>query len=130
MIAIDTNVLVRWVRHDPVAPEQSALAQAALAEASGVHLNVVVLVEALWVLGARYRVDRAGLVRFVRALLAHSHVSIERRDVVAAALDAYERGGPGFSDHVIGRLNAGAGARTTLTFDKRAARADDFTLLA
>jgi hypothetical protein len=48
---------------------------------------------------------------------------------VADAVDACERGGPGPSDHVIGLADARAGVRTTLTFDKRAAGGEGFTLL-
>jgi predicted nucleic-acid-binding protein len=57
-------------------------------------------------------------------------VQVAQRDQVAAALQSFETGGAGFTDHLIAALNRSAGCSTTLTFDKSAARSPEFTLLA
>ena len=80
-------------------------------------------------LSRRYRLDRPRVVRFIRALLDSDVVILGEADAVEDALAAYEAGGPGFADHLIGHLNARAGCSTTLTFDKAAARTDHFTAI-
>ena len=129
MIGLDTNVLLRWLRRDAAASAQSDLATRAVEGAGDIHVNLVALVEAVWVLGHVYKVRRAALGRIVLTLLEHSRVSVERSDLVADVLPAYLSGNADLSDHLIGAINARAGCATTLTFDKAAARGDDFTLL-
>jgi predicted nucleic-acid-binding protein len=128
LIGIDANVVVRLLADDD--PVQGEAAERALDGAEGlVRVDPVVLAEVGWVLRTRYRHSRAQIVAGLRAVVTHPLVLIEAREAVEAALDAYERGGAGFPDHLIGALNAAAGCRTTLTFDKNAAKGPHFTLL-
>lgn len=129
MIGIDANVVVRLLADDD--PVQGEAAERALDGAEGpVRVDPVVLVETSWVLRSRYRHPRPRIVAGLRAILGHPRVLVEAREVVEAALDAYERGGSGFADHLIGAMNAAAGCRTTLTFDKSAAKGPLFTLIS
>jgi predicted nucleic-acid-binding protein len=128
LIGIDTNVLLRWLLDDD--PGQSELAAAAFDGDEQVFLGDIVLAEASWVMARSYRLSRHAIASALRHAIALPSVAVSDRAAVDAALTAYETGGPGLSDHLIGNLNSAAGCRTTLTFDKRAGDGNLFTSLA
>jgi predicted nucleic-acid-binding protein len=130
MIGIDTNILFRWV-FDDLDPDQTAQVQGAVAQSSGaILICVVVMVEFIWLMDRRLRLDRARQITVMRAILGNSRLVISERDAVVAALSAFEIGGAGLADHLIGALNTAAGCSTTLTFDKVAGKGPSFTILA
>jgi predicted nucleic-acid-binding protein len=127
-IGIDTNVAIRWLFQDDSAAEQSQKAEDAVAEPdTTLVINTVVLAEIIWLAGQTYKLGRASQANLIRKLLAHPSIDLLERAAVIDALTSFERGGAGFTDHLIGTLNARAGCRTTLTFDKTAARGPLFT---
>lgn len=127
MIGLDANVVVRALADDD--PDQTASVRRMLGQGDEtIRLDAVVLVETAWVMASRYGRGRRDIAGALRGWLAHPRV-VAPVEAVTQALAAYEAGGPGLSDHLIGALNAAAGCRTTLTFDKRAARGPHFTLL-
>ena len=129
MIGIDTNVVLGWLIGDDTG--QLERTQLLMDDApDDLFVNVVVLAEATWVMRRIYRADRQSIAAGLRSLLEHPRVVIDRHAEVVDALTAYESGGPGLSDHLIGTLNAAAGCRTTLTFDRRAGRGPHFTAIA
>lgn len=128
-VGLDTNVLLRWVVRDLDDPAQDEIAARHL-EGRRVFVNVVVLVETLWLAKSTLGMGRADQAAIVRRLLSHPHVEIGARPIVADALAAYELGGAGFADHLIGMMNVAEGCATTLTFDKAAARGERFTLIS
>ena len=129
-IGIDTNVLFRWLFHDPSNPAQSEAATRAIAEADGtVHISVVVLVELIWLMRSRLGLGRDVQSRVLCALIERPELEIAQRAEVEAAAAAFEAGGPGFADQLLSALNRSARCRTTLTFDKAAAHAEGFTLI-
>ena len=129
-VGIDTNVLFRWLFHDPSNSAQSEAATRAVAETEGtVHISVVVLAEFAWLMRSKLDFDRATQARVLGALLGRPEIEIAQRTEVEAAAAAFEAGGPGLADQLIGALNRSARCRTTLTFDKAAARAEGFTLI-
>jgi predicted nucleic-acid-binding protein len=126
---IDTNLLVRWLLRDPTDPTQTDRATAAIEQQDTVYVNAVVLAEMVWSAGRSVGLDRQDLARMVRGLLDHPAVELADRTAVEQALFAFESGGAGFADHLIGALNRNSGCKTTLTFDKVAGKGADFTLL-
>lgn len=129
-IGLDSNIALRWLivlSDDELAAEQVRAALAA--EEGEVHVNLVVLAEINWVARKTMKLTRDGQAAFIQALLDHPRIRIAERSCVTEGLAAFRHGGPGFTDHLIAALNRAAGCRTTLTFDKTAARADGFTLL-
>lgn len=131
MIGIDANVLLRWLTRDFGNLEQSALAIKALRDADAdIYVNAVVLAETFWVLKSVMRVARKDQADTLRRILEHPRIVLSERAQVKVALSAFELGGPGFSDQFIGALNTAAGCRTTLTFDKAAAKGPRFTQLS
>jgi predicted nucleic-acid-binding protein len=127
LIGVDTNVLLRWLGGDPHSGSQTAQAVAALSPHGRVHVNLVVLAELAWLLDQKLRHARAESVGILRSLLAHPQMVVDAHETVKVAVDAYELGGAGFNDHLIGALNAAAGCAMTLTFDKAAAKGIHFT---
>ncbi len=128
MIALDTNVLARYVVGDE--PRQAAAARRLIessctSDSPGV-VSLVVLCELVWVLaqGYAYRRDQIALV--LRKLLAAQDLAVERSELAWQALNLYEDGTADFSDYVIGLSGRSQGADVTFTFDRRAARSPLF----
>lgn len=84
MIAIDTNVVVRYLTGDH--PEQSARSRA-LIDDHPVFVPVTVILEVEWVLRSAYGAGAADTVAALRAFVGLPTVSVEDTDAVAAALD-------------------------------------------
>ena len=128
MIGIDTNVLLRWLLNDD--PAQADMAAKVFDNGETVFLGDIVLAEAAWVLSRSYKRSRRAIASAFRQALDLSCVRVSDRDAVISALTAYETGGPGLSDHLIGHLNHAAGCRTTLTFDQQAGDGKLFTTVS
>lgn len=111
-------------------PEQAAAAsrliEAQCTERSPGHVNLVVLVELVWVLTRAYGYGRADVARVVLQLLHTIEFDIEDGDAVWAALRDFEIGVADFADYLIARRNRGAGCGRTYTFDRRAATGRHF----
>ncbi|KQP50927.1 hypothetical protein ASG40_13510 [Methylobacterium sp. Leaf399] len=134
MIGLDTNVLLRWLVDETVwpvdNPEQVADATRILSDPNErFFVNTVVLAEVVWVLNKPLQQRKSVLVDLLRRLIEASNVEIERRDAAADAIARFAAGGGGFSDHLIGAINRHGGCDTTLTFDRKAVQAADFTRL-
>lgn len=111
MIAIDTNVLVRFVVDDD--HEQADRAEALL-RANQVLIPRTVLLESEWVLRSRYRCGREAIGALLEMLLSTENLVVEAADQVEQALRWY-RLGADFADalHL-----AACGTATMHTFDK------------
>lgn len=120
MRALDTNVLARFFvedADDPQAARQRPAAIAALSERS--FVSVTVLLELEWVMRGFYELPPRDVSRVLRALASIEHVTLEDRDAVLVAIDAFDRG-LDLADalHVARSSRASAFA----TFDKRLAK--------
>lgn len=125
MIAIDTNVLVRFLVNDD--PEQAAAARELMAAASRqepVFLCREVLVETVWVLERAYRFSRARIADSLVELVAADGLVLEAADDVAEAASAYRSGSAGFSDLMILAACRRSDAQTLFTFDQQLAALD------
>lgn len=88
LIAVDTNVLLRYLLHDD--PEQAPLADRLFGGAEEVLITDVVLVEAAWTLtGRKYGLSAQGLIGVVERLFGEPKVRFEDDQVVWRALEAY-----------------------------------------
>lgn len=89
MIAIDTNLIVRYLTGDHAT--QSALARA-LIDGERVFAAVTVLLEVEWVLRSAYEYQAADVVRALRSFAGLPTVTVEDGAMVAAALDLAGKG--------------------------------------
>ena len=88
MIAVDTNVLLRYLLDDE--PEQSNLAAHLITSRWKVLITDVVLVEMLWTLrGKKYQLNKTDLVAVVDALFQEPNILFEESQVVWQALNDY-----------------------------------------
>lgn len=119
MRALDTNVLARFFIDDPddeQAARQRPAAVAALSERC--FVSVTVLLELEWVMRGFYDLPMRDAVRVLRALVGIEHVSLEDRDAVLGAIDAFEQG-LDFADAL--HLARSARCAAFATFDRRLA---------
>ena len=116
MIAIDTNVVVRFVAGDD--PDQEALAAACIG--TGVFVSHGVLMEAEWVLRGSYGWGRSPINTALAEFLALREVETELPDELQWALDQH-RAGADWADmlHLIAARRQSGFA----TFDRKLVRA-------
>lgn len=89
MIAFDTNLLVRAIVADH--PEQVAVVQQLIAQDT-IFISRTVLLEAEWVLRARYHKSRLDLLAFFSALLETDNTVVEDSEAISHALEWYRLG--------------------------------------
>ena len=122
MIALDTNVLVRFLVQDD--PEQARLADEVmdrLTEGAPAFVGREVLIELVWVLERAYRLGRSDIAGALDGLLASTELVIEGADEIGPALELYRNDGFGFADLMIAAAARRAGAGEVVTFDRKAA---------
>ena len=130
MIALDTNVLIRYLTRDN--PEQAEAARALL---QGLTTNGPgficreVVIEVVWVLERSYRFRRERIANIVVELVATDTLVIEDDNDVAQAAAAYREGSADFSDLMILAAANRVGAQPLYTFDRRFARLDGTELV-
>ncbi len=120
MIALDTNVLVRFLVADDEEQNQRAteLIKNVIAKDEVFYISDIVLVETIWVLSRSYRFTRQEIVDVLRKLLAARHVLFSAPDEIARALNAFEQGSGGFADYLIREHAYRAGCDGIATFDR------------
>src|ERR1043165_4703700 len=115
MIAIDTNVVVRFFTRDESA--QSTLADECIAK--GVFVSDSVLMETEWVLRKAFGWQRARINHALRKFLAIKQVSVAQPDYLLWALDRHHEGAD-LADMI--HLIAARGQSGFATFDRELAR--------
>ncbi len=130
MIALDTNVLVRYMMQDDPrqSPRATRLIEALTSEEPG-FVPLVVLVELVWVLSGSYGLIRPQVTEALEGLLRSRELRLDRADLVTQALRLFSTGGADFADCLIERTAADAGCTDTMTFDAGAARSAGMRLI-
>jgi len=120
MMALDTNVLVRFLVKDDAVQHRRAVRLIEKASSTGEPLLVtgVVLCELVWVLTFSYKVTRSRALEVLRQLLHARQLLIASGDAVARAVDAFATGRGDFADYLIREEARSAGASTLMTFDR------------
>lgn len=95
MIALDTNVWIRYVTNDD--PVQARRSLELLRSSNEVFLPKTVLLEMEWVLRAVYRLPAPSIERAILQILGLPNVTAENPEQVASALQLY-RSGVDFAD--------------------------------
>jgi predicted nucleic-acid-binding protein len=128
MIALDTNVVVRFlVEDDPKHGERaSALIRTAIAAGDRLFVAQVVVCELVWVLESAYALARAEIVPVLRGLIAAEHLELETADAIRRAVDAYANGRGDLADYLIREQAQAAGCSGVATFDRALLREPNF----
>ncbi len=131
MIALDTNVLIRFLVNDdePQARRARALLEACREKGEACLVTHPVLCEAEWVLESVYKASRANIAAALRILQTTPPFALEDEALVERALRSYTRGKGDFSDYLLGEIAEARGARTTYSFDRSLRGGKGFTLL-
>ncbi len=119
MIAVDTNVVVRFLVRDdePQFARAAALFQRAQRADEALFVPALVLAEVVWVLQRAYRVSKAEVVRTLTELVRARHVQFESTPHVERAIAAFARGRGDFADYLIREQAQAADCDAVATFD-------------
>ncbi len=100
MIAIDTNVLLRYLLKDDEI--QAKKARRLFEDEESILITDVVLAESLWTLsGRKYKATKSDLIAVVIKLLQEPNVRFEDDTVIWRSLGAYRRTDADFADALI-----------------------------
>ena len=130
MIALDTNVLVRFLVRDNEA--QAAAAGTLLSSLTADQPGFVcreVIVELVWVLERAYGFSPEHVAGVMEHLVSTDVLVVEAASDVARVAFGYGTGSAGFSDLMILAAAERSNALHQYTFDQKAARPEGATLL-
>lgn len=117
-IAVDTNVLVRYLTWDDEA--QAVAAATAIETDEQVAISTIVLCELAWVLGRAYRYTQEEIAAAIARIVSSRNV-VTDRPVAEAGLAMLRRGGD-FADGAVQCEANRARCRYVITFDRDFAR--------
>ena len=120
MIALDTNVLVRYVVEDDErqSAQAAALIDRAIASDESLFVSDVVVCELVWVLSVAYKFDRDAIAGLLRDVFRARHLQFAATDQLVRALDAYATGKGDFADYLVREHAREAECESVATFDK------------
>ena len=125
MIALDTNVLVRYLAQDD--PRQAAkalqLIERECSEARPGFITAIVLAELVWVLESCYGSAKTEIVAVLQRILRTKQLVVQDAETVWKAVRSFESSHADFVDCLIERIGGMHNCEYTATFDKRAADA-------
>jgi len=120
VIALDTNVLVRFLVEDD--PEQTqrvvSLIERSVLAGDDLFVTDIVLCELVWVLAGAYEFGRVDIGNTLKDLLRARRLRFPDSDTLVRALHAYERGRGDFADYLIREQARRAGCDSVATFDR------------
>ena len=130
MIALDTNVLVRFLTQDDDAQFQVAadLIEGCTRDLPG-YLCSEVMIELVWVLERAYKYSREEIADALLSIVTTSQLSVENAQDIASIVNLYRDEGYDFADLMIRQAAQRTESRILKTFDQKLARLDGVELL-
>lgn len=127
MMALDTNVLVRYIVQDDKeqAHKASALIEL-LSSDNQAFISCIVLCEVNWVLRSAYKISKQECAAVLKRILSVSVFDVERLACCMKALRRYEKENADFSDYLIYEIAKDEGYDSVVTFDRNAQKSDGF----
>jgi predicted nucleic-acid-binding protein len=128
VIALDTNVLVRYLAQDDREQAKAAtrFIEEALTAGDPGFISAIVLCEIIWVLESRYDLKRTDVVSIIKALLDTRQIVIGEANAVRAALN---HSSVELVDAIIHEVGRSRQCQMTVTFDRKFARLAGVELL-
>ena len=107
MIAIDTNILVRYITQDDLRQAEAAekLLASYNSKPQSIFINNIVLCEFVWVLEKGYNYSQQQISSAIRMILYTEEFAFERHNILWLALEDYKLRNTDFSDSLISKLN-------------------------
>lgn len=130
MIALDTNVLVRFLTQDDDAQFQVAagVIEGCTRDAPG-YVCREVMIELVWVLERAYKYSREEIAEALLSIITASQLSVENAQDVASVVNLYRKEGYDFADLMIRQAAHRTEHRILKTFDQKLAMLDGVELL-
>jgi predicted nucleic-acid-binding protein len=130
VIALDTNVIVRYLaQDDPVQTSPATKLIESLSPDAPGFITTVVIVELVWVLQSSYRAKRLEIIRILETLLRSKELIVERPEPIWQALHRFAASKADFTDCLIERCGHAAECEYTATFDQGAATSAGMRLI-
>jgi predicted nucleic-acid-binding protein len=131
VIALDTNVIVRFLVRDDERQAQAVYARFKQAEAARetLFVSLLVVLETLWVLESAYDRSRKEILEAFDALKSMPILEFERPEVLQDWLSEGKKGHADLSDLLIALVARSCGCSGGITFDKKSAKFAFFRLL-
>lgn len=131
MIALDTNILVRFLVRDDEKQAQIVYARFKQAESAHESLFVPLLVvlETIWVLESAYDKSREEILDSFEELKSMAILEFEKVHVLQSLLSEGQKSNADLSDLLIALTAQSCGCSGGLTFDKKASKFSFFRLL-
>ena len=128
MIALDTNVLVRYIAQDggKQAVIASQIIETQLSEAEPGFVSLPVICELVWTLRTRYKRSRNDVGAAIMLLMNARQLVVDQQDVIAKAINDDRAD---IVDAIIHLIGQSAGCTKTVTFDRQFARLPGVELL-
>lgn len=128
MLALDTNVLVRFlVRDDRAQFEQAQkLIKRESRDGDAVLISLLVLLETEWVLRSRYGLPKSDILATFSGLLDSVELHFEDEHAIEEALFTWKDSSADFADCLIGARHRTLGCRATASFDAKALKLPGF----
>jgi predicted nucleic-acid-binding protein len=122
MIALDTNVIIRYLTQDDAVQSRKAteIVERRLTTETPGFVSIVAMVETVWVLDRAYHLADQEIAAAVERMLQIDVLRIEHEADVFTAMIALKDGRGSFADALIAALGMRAGCEYTLTFDQKA----------
>jgi predicted nucleic-acid-binding protein len=130
LIALDTNVLVRYFAQDDARQSAAAtrLIEGTLSATARGFVSLVALLETVWVMESRYAADAPTVTGIVIDLLDSASIEVQDAAAVGNAIRRYAQGNVDLHDCLIVALAHQRKARV-VTFDAKAAKSLGMDLL-
>lgn len=131
MIALDTNVIVRFLVRDDDKQAQIVLKRLKLAECNGESLFIplIVVLETIWVLESAYKKSRSQILGAIEEMLRMQIFKFERDHVITQVLSDAKAEAFDLADLLVAYSARSSGCSACITFDKTATKHPLFQLL-
>ncbi|MFA6034726.1 MAG: type II toxin-antitoxin system VapC family toxin [Myxococcota bacterium] len=120
MIALDTNVLVRFLVDDDPSQCRKArdLVRKCVANDTPILIPEVVLCETVWVLRRAYRFGREEIIDVLQKLVSSRGIVLDSPEITADAMEMFRSAKGDLADYLILCRAKAKGALKVATFDK------------
>lgn len=131
MIALDTNILIRFLVRDDEKQAQIVYARLKQAEAARetFFVPLLVVLETIWVLESAYDKSRQEILDSFDALKSMPILKFEKPQVLQSLLSEGKKSHADLADLLIALASQSCGCTGGLTFDKKASKIPFFQLL-
>ena len=130
MIALDANVLIRYLARDDIDQFNMAndLINSCTADQPG-YVCREVMIELVWVLECSYKYSREEIADALVSIISASQLEVESAQDIAAVLNLYRKERYDFADLLIRKAALRGGNYNVKTFDQKFAKLDGVDLL-